>query len=48
MRRYHRVLAVTLLTLYVTSGLLMLMPDGEMSTIQAGLQIAIGVAHWLA
>jgi hypothetical protein len=46
LRRYHRRLAVTMLTLYVMSGVLMVAPT-EMKTAQAILHVAIGITHWL-
>jgi hypothetical protein len=36
-----------MLTLYATSGILMMAPE-EMKLAQAFLHIAIGIAHWLA
>ena len=43
LRWYRRILAATLLTLYIVSGMLMLMPN-ELSAVQCGLHIAIGIA----
>jgi hypothetical protein len=47
LRRYHRVLSVIMLTMYIISDVLMMFP-GEMKVAQALLHIAIGIAHSLA
>jgi hypothetical protein len=47
LRRHRRMLATTLLTLYVMSGIPVVVP-GELKAAQALLHIAIGITHWLA
>jgi hypothetical protein len=47
LRRHRHHLMATLLTLYVTSGILTMCPD-DAKLAHALIQIAIGITHWLA